>query len=117
MNEAGFIHFDCFCGADLYYLVSQAGDEDQDVAVNALTGLIEHPHFAIYTAADGENGGCPHCGAIVELPDPSTVALLRSMSRTPGGRKDFGVVASGVAQERRTSASYEYSNPTAGPRG
>ncbi|HET6445053.1 MAG TPA: hypothetical protein VFI27_10800 [candidate division Zixibacteria bacterium] len=100
MNEAGFIHFDCFCGADLYYLVCQAGDEDQDVAVNALTRLIEHPHFAIYTASDGVSGDCPHCGAIVELPVPSTVALLRSMSRTPGGRIDFGVVASGAARER-----------------
>jgi hypothetical protein len=89
MIESGFIHFDCFCGADLYYLVDQPSVDNQSAAKRALLNLIQHPHFAIFTNHDGPTSECPHCGALVELPDPEIVAFLSRKSRTRREQKSF----------------------------
>ena len=115
--ESGFIHFDCFCGADLYYLVCQPGSDDQKAAKNALARLIQHPHYAIYTDMDGVSGDCPHCGALVELPDPETVKFLRRLSWTRLERESIGGTGSDITRDWLESAEYEYSNRSTGPRG
>lgn len=97
--ESGFIHFDCFCGADLYYLVCQPGDEVQKTAKNALARLIQHPHYAIYTSTDGTSSHCPHCGSTVELPDPEAVKFLRQMSRRRIEREEAGGISSPVTRD------------------
>ena len=52
-------------------------DRSEERAVRkALARLIQHPHFAIFSAADGLCGSCPHCGTLVELPDLSTAKFL-----------------------------------------
>jgi rRNA maturation protein Nop10 len=99
MIESGFIHFDCFCGADLYYLVCQPGGDNQKAAKNALMRLIEHPHYAIYTTTDGTSSHCPHCGSTVELPAPETVSFLRQMSRRRMEQEEAAGISSPVTPD------------------
>ena len=81
MTGSSFIHFDCFCGADLYFLDCRVGKEYVAEAKNALKRLIQHPRFAIFTSQDGDDAHCPHCGCEVELPDPTILALLLRRGR------------------------------------
>jgi hypothetical protein len=117
MTGSGFIHFDCYCGADLYYMVSQPDDDKQKSAKKALSSLINHPHFAIYTDLDGISGDCPHCGALVELPDPETVNFLRHLSWTRLERESIGGISSDITRDWLSSTEYEYSNGSNRPRG
>lgn len=114
MTESGFIHFDCFCGADLYYMVCQPDENNYKAAKDALVGLIKHPHYAIYTDMDGVSGDCPHCGALVELPDPETVNFLKRLSWT---RLERASIGSDITRDWLSSTEYEYSNSSTGPRG
>ncbi len=110
MIESGFIHFDCFCGADLYYLVCQPGGENQRAAKDALANLIQHPHFAIFTKTDGSRGDCPHCGALIELPDPEIVEFLSRKSQARRERNRIRGIGWELARDILSSAESEYSS-------
>ena len=89
------------CGAD--------GDSHK-TAKKALISLINHPHYAIYTDLDGISGDCPHCGALVELPDPETVNFLRKLSWTRLERESIRGISSEIDRDWMSSTEYEYTN-------
>ncbi len=112
MNESGFIHFDCYCGADLYYLVCSTGADDFKSVKDSLAGLVRHPHFAIYSDLDGVSADCPHCGSLIELPDPETVDFLRQLSWSRLERPSVSGVPTDIAREWSSSAEVEPSSRT-----
>lgn len=107
MNETGFIHFDCFCGADLYFLVSPPDTDGRSAAKDTLIQILEHPHYAIYSTLDGDSGDCPHCGALVELPDAETVDFLRQLSWKRIERDKFTRMHSGPMHQWNSSPEIE----------
>ena len=79
MTEMGFIHFDCLCGADFYYVVCEP-DGDELMLKGILEKLIRPARHAIFTENDGQLGTCPYCEATIELPTPEVVAFFNRRS-------------------------------------
>ena len=99
MAEVGFIHFDCFCGADLYYLDSGPGSEAEAEAKSVFSRLIYVPHFAVFTDSDRSNCRCPHCGAEIELPDQMIMSYLRQRSHKDAIRERMDGLNQAVQQD------------------
>lgn len=77
---AGFIHFDCLCGLDIYYFGDlDTGEPPLEVIESFRQKLAGH-RFAIYTSQDEEVVECPYCDSYIQLPGPKIAAYIGRMS-------------------------------------
>jgi hypothetical protein len=81
---AGFIHFDCLCGLDVYYFGDLASGEPPLEAIDTFRQRLGGHQYAIYTSRDDEIVECPCCGSLIQLPSPKIASFIGRMSLAPG---------------------------------
>ena len=80
MLMAGFIHFDCLCGLDIYFFGDLASGEPPLDAIDNLRARLGNHPFAVYTSHDEDIVPCPCCDSLIQLPSPKIAAFLGQMS-------------------------------------
>ncbi len=76
MVSIGMIHMECNCGAELFYLGNKIDGKPPLDLIDSFTSKLEPGDYGIFTSADGVYGECPHCGILIELPDPDLMDWL-----------------------------------------
>ena len=77
---AGFIHFDCLCGLDIYFFGNSASGEAPLEAIESFRSNLGNHQHAIFSSQDGAIVTCPQCNSLVQLPTPEIVAFLAQKS-------------------------------------
>jgi len=77
---AGFIHFDCLCGLDVYYFGDLETGEPPFEAIESFRHKLAGHRFAIFTSQDEEIVECPCCDSLIQLPGPKIAAYIGRMS-------------------------------------
>jgi hypothetical protein len=86
MMKAGFIHFDCLCGLDIYFFGDLASCEPPYEEINTFRArLVNHQH-AIFTSRDKTIVSCPCCESLIQLPSAQVAAYLGQMSLATANR-------------------------------
>ena len=81
MTSVGMIHMACYCGADLYYVGNNGGDQSPAKIIEQLKSKMGPGNIGFFSSADGECGECPYCGLYYELPDPEILDWLPFMDK------------------------------------
>lgn len=77
---AGFIHFDCLCGLDIYFFGDLPSGKPPIAAIEKLRSQLGNRQYAIYTTQDDEIVPCPCCDSYIQLPDAQIAAYFGKMS-------------------------------------
>ena len=78
---AGFIHFDCFCGLDIYFFGDLASGEPPVEAIETFRSKLGQHAYAIYTSKDDSLVQCPCCNSMIQLPSAQIAAYIGEMSQ------------------------------------
>jgi hypothetical protein len=81
MATIGMIRLACFCGADLFYVGTEAENIAFSELVEQIKKQLEPGDYGFFSSADGTYGECPYCGLSYELPDPETMDWLPFVDR------------------------------------
>lgn len=76
MATIGLIRLACFCGADLFYVGSEAKNLEFSELIKQVKEQLEPGDYGFFSSADGKYGECPYCGLSYELPDPDVMDWL-----------------------------------------
>jgi len=76
MKTVGLIHIKCDCEAELFYLGNTPEGTLRNPYVDRFLSQLRPGRYGVFSSADGEVGECPHCGLLIELPDPELVDWL-----------------------------------------
>ena len=77
---AGFIHFDCYCGLDIYFFGNSPSGEAPLEAIDSFRSNLGTQQHAIYSSRDDAIVACPQCDSLIQLPTPEIVAFLAQKS-------------------------------------
>jgi hypothetical protein len=80
MIMAGFIHFDCLCGFDVYFFGDLASGEVPVEAIDILRARLGNHRYAIFTSRDNPIVPCPCCESMIQLPSPQIAEYLGQLS-------------------------------------
>ncbi len=80
MMTAGFIHFDCLCGLDIYFFGDMASGEPPFEAIETFRARVGNHKHAIYTSNDETIVPCPCCETMIQLPTAQVAAMLGKVS-------------------------------------
>jgi hypothetical protein len=80
MMKAGFIHFDCLCGLDIYFFGDLASGEPPYEAINTFRARLANLQHAIFTSRDKTIVSCPCCESLIQLPSAQVAAYLGQVS-------------------------------------
>lgn len=76
MTTIGMIRLACFCGADLFYVGTEAKSIAFSELIQQIKKQLEPGDYGFFSSADGKYGECPYCGLSYELPDPELMDWL-----------------------------------------
>jgi len=80
MMTAGFIHFDCLCGLDIYFFGDLPSGEPPLEAIDTFRSRLPNHHQAIFTSNDDTVVSCPCCDSLIQLPTAKVAAFLGQMT-------------------------------------
>ena len=80
MMTAGFIHFDCLCGLDIYFFGDLPSGEPPLDAIDTFRARFANHQQAIFTSNDEPVVSCPCCESLIQLPSAKVAAFLGQMS-------------------------------------
>jgi hypothetical protein len=82
MVSVDYIHFNCFCGLDIYYFADlPSGKAPSNVMERFENLLNSFPHM-LFSSQDGLTGKCCSCHTEIELPTSQIVRWILT-SRIP----------------------------------
>lgn len=76
MTSIGLIHMLCECEAELFYLGNTPDGTLPSTYIDRFLSQLSPGKYGVFSSADGNIGECPHCGLLIELPDPDLVDWL-----------------------------------------
>ena len=81
MATIGMIRLACFCGADLFYVGTEAESIPFSDLIKQIKKQLEPGDYGFFSSADGKYGECPYCGLSYELPEPELMDWLPFVDR------------------------------------